>query len=65
MGNSACNIGYKEQAKRRFFGLVAMAVAAAFAFGAIYFQAPRWSRALIFVPLWIGALGLLQAKEKT
>ncbi len=65
MENLACNIGSREQAKRRIVGMVGMAVAVAVAFGAIYLQAPRWSRVLVFVPLWISALGFLQAKEKT
>lgn len=59
------NIGPRERAKRRFMGLVGLAAAVAWGFACILQQTPRSSRLLVFVFAWLGALGLLQAKEKT
>ncbi|MER3429316.1 MAG: hypothetical protein C4334_14730 [Pyrinomonas sp.] len=65
MAGEVCNIGTKERRKRRLLGFAALAIGVAMAFLMIVFQTPRWSRIVIFFPLWIAGLGLLQAREKT
>lgn len=59
------NIGPRERRKRMTFGvtlLVAGVVVAAFLVG---FHADRLWRLLLFLPFWAGAVGVLQAREKT
>ena len=59
------NIGPRGQASRRRFGVIALAGAALLVALLIAFDAPKASRVLAFVPLWLGALGLFQARDKT
>ncbi|HEX8150840.1 MAG TPA: hypothetical protein VF591_26890 [Pyrinomonadaceae bacterium] len=59
------NIGPRERRKRRLFGIVSLTVAVGVAFVLVSFGAPRWSRLVVFFPLWMAGLGLLQAREKT
>lgn len=59
------NIGPLEQRKRRLLGVVALTVGVGVAFVQVIYNAPRWSRLIIFFPIWIAGLGLLQAREKT
>lgn len=59
------NIGPRERRKRRLLGIVALTVGVAVAFVLVTTDAPRWSRAVVFFPLWMAGLGLLQAREKT
>ena len=59
------NIGPREILKRRVFGIAALAAGAAFAFALFAMDAPRAYRLLIFFPIWLAALGLFQAREKT
>lgn len=61
----AINIGPRERRKRRLLGVVALTVGVGAAFVLVIFEAPRWSRALVFFPVWMAGLGLLQAREKT
>jgi hypothetical protein len=65
MENAAINIGPREVRKRRLMGIVALTVGVGLAFVLVVFGASRWSRLLIFFPIWIGGLGLFQAREKT
>lgn len=65
MLQEAINIGPREQRKRRLLGLVALVVGAGTAFVLVVYGAPRWSRLVIFFPIWMAGLGLLQAREKT
>jgi hypothetical protein len=65
MTSEAINIGPREQRKRRLLGVVALTVGVATAFVLVVYGAPRLSRAVIFFPIWIAGLGLLQAREKT
>lgn len=65
MSSDAVNIGPREQRKRRLLGLVALTVGVATAFVLVVYGAPRWSRAVIFFPIWIAGLGLMQARDKT
>lgn len=59
------NIGPREQRKRRILGIVALTVGVGTAFVLVIYDAPRWSRLIIFFPIWIAGLGLMQAREKT
>ena len=61
----AANIGPRERRKRRLLGIVSLTVAVGVAFVLVSFGAPRWSRLVVFFPLWMAGLGLLQAREKT
>ena len=61
----AANIGPRERRKRRLLGIVSLTVAVGVAFLLVSFGAPRWSRLVVFFPLWMAGLGLLQAREKT
>ncbi|HEY0404516.1 MAG TPA: hypothetical protein VGC89_02240 [Pyrinomonadaceae bacterium] len=65
MTPAAINIGPREQRKRRLMGIVALTVGVAAAFVLVVYGAPRLLRLVIFLPLWIAGLGLLQAREKT
>ncbi|MGI9106884.1 MAG: hypothetical protein ACR2G4_11620 [Pyrinomonadaceae bacterium] len=59
------NIGPREQRKRRLLGIVALTVGVAAAFVLVVYGAPRGLRAVVFFPIWLAGLGLLQAREKT
>jgi hypothetical protein len=59
------NIGPREQMKRRLMGIVALVCGAGLSFLTIVFEAPRWSRLILFLPFWFAGLGLFQAREKT
>ena len=61
----AANIGPRERRKRRLLGIVSLTVAVGVAFVLVAFGAPRWTRLVVFFPLWMAGLGLLQAREKT
>ncbi|MCA1635093.1 MAG: hypothetical protein LC802_15735 [Acidobacteria bacterium] len=65
MSSDAINIGPGERRKRRLLGVVALTVGVGLAFLLVVTEAPRWSRAVIFFPVWMAGLGLLQAREKT
>jgi hypothetical protein len=57
------NIGRSEQRKRLLFGILASAAAAVWVLTG---RASSLSGAIVlFVLFWFGALGILQAKEKT
>ena len=62
---SAVNIGPRESRKRRVMGLAALAASALLAFVVVASGAPWWTRVAIFFPVWLAALGLLQARERT
>ena len=65
MSTTVGNIGPREQRKRRLMGIVALTVGVGLAFLFVVTDAPRWSRLVIFFPVWLAGLGLLQAREKT
>ena len=65
MDAASINIGPKEVRKRRLMGIVGLTVGVGLAFVLVVFEAPRWSRALVFFPIWMAGLGLFQAREKT
>jgi hypothetical protein len=60
----AANIGPRERRKRRLLGVVSLTVAVGVAFVLVSFGAPRWSRLVVFFPLWMAGLGLLQARAR-
>jgi hypothetical protein len=62
---TAGNIGPLEQRKRRLMGIVALVIGVSLGFLFIVYDAPRWSRLIIFFPIWIAGLGFLQSREKT
>ena len=65
MLSEAINIGPREQRKRRLLGIVALSVGVAIAIVLVVLDAPRWSRIVVFLPIWVAGLGLMQAREKT
>jgi hypothetical protein len=63
--SEAANIGERERRKRRVMGMVALTVGVAAAFVLVASGAPRALRLVVFLPVWIAGLGLLQSREKT
>ncbi|PYS82791.1 MAG: hypothetical protein DMF67_11430 [Acidobacteria bacterium] len=63
--DDATNIGPRERRKRRLLGVVALTVGVSVAFLLVVTGAPRLLRLVVFFPVWIAGLGLLQAREKT
>jgi uncharacterized membrane protein YccC len=59
------NIGPVGIRRRRLLGLAAAAVGVAAVVALVVFGVPRPFRLVAFVPFWLGALGWLQAREKT
>jgi uncharacterized protein (DUF983 family) len=59
------NIGAREIRKRRTLGIVSAVAAGLLGFVLIGYEAPRWARLLLFLPLWLAGLGVFQAQEKT
>jgi hypothetical protein len=46
-------------------GVIALTAGVGTAFMLVVSGAPRWSRLIIFLPIWLAGLGLIQAREKT
>lgn len=63
--SGVANIGPRERSKRRLLGIVALTVGVAAAFVMVVFDAPRLLRLVVFFPIWIAGLGLLQSRERT
>ena len=63
--DDAINIGPRERRKRRVLGIVALTIGVSVAFLLVVTGAPRALRLVVFFPVWIAGLGLLQAREKT
>jgi hypothetical protein len=59
------NIGPRGQRSRFRLGVVAFGAAALLAVVLFSVGAPRPSRLILFLPAWIGALGVVQARAKT
>jgi hypothetical protein len=64
VAEDACNISGPERTKRWVVGTVGLAAGIALAAALVTFQAPWWSRVLLFVPFWIAGLGFFQARER-
>ena len=45
--------------------MVPLTIGVGAAFVLVIFNAPRWWRLVIFFPIWIAGLGLMQAREQT
>ena len=65
MSSEAITIGPRERRKRRLMGVVALTVGVGLAFVMVVYGAPRLFRLVIFFPIWMAGLGLLQSREKT
>jgi len=65
--NQACvaNIGPTERRRRLVGGVSMLAVTVAAAGFLLWFDAPRLWRVSLFVPAWLGALGVFQVRAKT
>jgi len=59
------NIGPRGQRQRLTFGLVSLGAAVLLAGVLVTVGVPRGWRAVVFVPLWLSALGFFQARQKT
>lgn len=59
------NIGPRERRKRMRFGVALLTVGAALAVFLWVLGAHRPWRLALFLPLWAGAIGIFQAREKT
>jgi len=59
------NIGPGERRKRRAIGVAMLVVGLVIAAGLILGNASWPWRTIVFVPFWLGALGIFQARENT
>lgn len=59
------NIGPKESRKRLMMGAAAFALGVGILVALMLTGANRWWRIVLFLPFWMGALGLFQAMGKT
>jgi hypothetical protein len=60
----ACNIGPREIAKRRAYGVAGVVSAVVLGIVLVAIDAPSLARALVIFPLWGGIIGLEQARRK-
>lgn len=58
-------IGSRERRRRMRFGVVLLSAGVGLAALLVGLQADRLWRLLLFLPFWAGAVGVLQAREKT
>jgi hypothetical protein len=65
LGGTLVNIGPRERRKRLVFGVVTLALGLGLAGGLLGSGAARGWRLSAFIPFWIGALGILQARAGT
>ncbi|MFW6077984.1 MAG: hypothetical protein ACODAE_00075 [Gemmatimonadota bacterium] len=65
--DDACipNIGARERRRRMTFGIAMLVAGAGLAALLVGLDGPRLWRLAAFPPFWMGALGVLQAREKT
>jgi hypothetical protein len=59
------NIGPSERRKRLWVGLTGFGLGIVIAIVLIGMDAPRLWRVPVFFPFWVGALGFVQARDKT
>jgi hypothetical protein len=62
---SIANIGVHERRKRLIFGIVASGVGVVIAVLLVVIHAPLVWRLPLFLPFYVGALGIFQARDKT
>jgi len=60
----ACNIGPREIARRRAYGVAAVISAVVLGIVLVALDAPPLVRAIVIFPLWGGIIGLEQARRK-
>lgn len=67
MGVSVCiaNIGPRERRKRLMFGITALAASVVISFLFVFYGVRPLFRLPLFVPLFAGALGFFQARDRT
>lgn len=61
----AVNIGKREQQSRFQFGIVMFVTSAILAALFLLFDVATWLRIFVAIPLWLGGVGVFQAREKT
>ena len=59
------NIGPRGRAQRMRFGLIVLALAVIAGIALLATGASRPWRLLVFLPMWMSAIGVFQAKEHT
>jgi hypothetical protein len=59
------NIGPRGERRRQKAGIIALALAIGMAAALLGLGASRTWRLVLFVPLWVAALGFFQARAKT
>jgi hypothetical protein len=59
-----CNIGPREIARRRAFGIAGIVSAIVFGLALVGLDAPPLARALVIIPLWGAIISLEQARRK-
>ena len=60
----ACNIGPAEIGRRRRSGWIGLVAAIVLAIVLIAIGAPVWTRLLVVAPLYVSAIGFIQARER-
>ena len=65
IAGAASNMGPMEQRKRRVMGIVSLGLGLGLGFYLILSGSPHALRLILFVPLFFGMFGFLQAREKT
>ena len=67
MDASVCiaNIGPRERHKRLMFGVTALAASVVISFLFVFYGVRPAFRVILFVPLFVGALGFFQARDRT
>lgn len=63
--SNVANIGPRQRAIRRVFGLVSAAATLILLAYLLASDLPRAARLSVVIPAWMAGLGLLQAREKT
>jgi hypothetical protein len=59
------NIGPTERRKRMWVGLAGLGLGIVIAVALVGMGAPRLWRVPVLFPFWVGALGFVQARDKT
>jgi hypothetical protein len=67
MDSAVCiaNIGPVERRKRLAFGIAALAASIIISFLFVFYGVRPLFRTILFVPLFVGALGFFQARDRT
>lgn len=67
MDSAVCiaNIGPRERRKRLMFGMMALAASVVISFFFVFFGVRPVFRLPLFVPLFVGALGFFQYRDRT